>query len=74
MAIAACFWMPLNALTIGQPSAIAAFFIGSLFTWAMIAVWLVALREATHPNDRLATRVTQATESPAFSCSADAVI
>ena len=74
LAIAACFWLPLNALTLGQPSVIASFFMGSLFTWAMIAVWLVALREAIHPNDRLATPVTQATASPAFSCSADAVI
>ena len=74
LAIAACFWLPLNALTIGQPSVLASFFLGSLFTWAMIAFWLVALRDANHQNNRLATPVTQAAAAPAFPCNADALV
>ena len=74
LAIAACFWLPLNALTIGQPSVLASFFLGSLFTWAMMAFWLVALRDAKQHNNRLATPLTQAAASHAFLCSADALV
>jgi hypothetical protein len=49
-AIAGCFWIPLNALVIGQPSVAASFLVGSLFTWALIAFWMLGLREATVPS------------------------
>ena len=47
---------------------------GSLFTWAMIAFWLVALRDANHHNNRLATPLTQAAAASAFPCSTDALV
>ena len=47
---------------------------GVAVTWAMIAFWLVALRDANHHNNRLATPLTQAAASPAFPCSADALV
>lgn len=78
LAIAACFWLPLNVVIIGQPSVFASFFVGSVFTWAMLALWCVSLREAQRPqpdrlSHRLATPLTQAAAVPALPCSANAL-
>jgi hypothetical protein len=78
LAIAACFWLPLNALIIGQPSVFASFFVGSVFTWALLSLWWVSLREAQRPHpDRLSHRVaiplTQAAAVPALPCSGNAL-
>jgi len=42
--------------------------------WAMIAFWLVALRDANHHNNKLASPLTQEAPAPAFPCSADALV
>ena len=77
LAIAACFWLPLNVVIIGQPSVVASFFVGSVFTWVMLALWFMSLREAQKQaarlSHRLATPLTQAAAAPAFPCSANAL-
>jgi hypothetical protein len=45
-AIAACFWLPLDTMIAGQPSVFASFVVGSLFTWALMAFWMLALRDS----------------------------
>jgi hypothetical protein len=48
LVVAACFLLPLPMLFIGQPSVLASFTIGSIFTWALMALWI-----AVASSDRL---------------------
>jgi hypothetical protein len=42
---AAIVVLPLSTLLIGQPSITASFTLGSMFTWALVAVWIAAVSD-----------------------------
>ena len=61
LAAAACFVLPLSTVLIGQPSIAASFTLGSIFTWALIAIWVAVIsddRLALSPQTSLNTAVT----------------
>lgn len=51
LALGGCFILPLSVVLIGQPSVIASFTAGSLYTWAILATWMavVALPSSEWP-------------------------
>jgi hypothetical protein len=42
LVLAACFVLPLPTLFMGQPSVTASLTVGSMFTWALMALWIAA--------------------------------
>jgi Glycosyltransferase family 87 len=45
IAVGTCFILPLRTVLLGQPSAVASFTIGSIFTWALLAIWTGAVSD-----------------------------
>jgi hypothetical protein len=45
IAVGACFILPLGTVLLGQPSVVASFTIGSIFTWALLAIWIGAVSD-----------------------------
>ena len=50
IAVGACFILPLRTLLLGQPSVVASFTVGSIFTWALLAIWIGAVSDERLSN------------------------
>jgi hypothetical protein len=50
IAVGACFILPLRTVLMGQPSVVASFTIGSIFTWALLAIWIGAVSDERLSN------------------------
>lgn len=48
MGVGACLMLPLGTVVLGQPSMLASFTVGSLFTWVLCAIWVCTISMIPH--------------------------